>query len=69
MQKVRKNIFAKYSEVKKWKNSLSKYFVIFFGTMEILCGTSFPANALANYLEEGDLKLMHTLHIPRQGPF
>ena len=21
-----------------------------------------PANALANYLEEGDLKLMHTLH-------
>ena len=22
----------------------------------------FPANALANYLEEGDLKLMHTLH-------
>ena len=29
-----------------------------------------PANALANYLEEGDLKLMHTLHnqlYPLQG--
>ena len=34
----------------------------YFGRWKILCPTSFPANALANYLEEGDLKLMHTLH-------
>ena len=38
---------------------------IFFGVP-----SSFPANAPASYLEEGDLKLMHTLHnrlSPHQG--
>ena len=44
------------------KGEEKKHFLIFEESFCVPSSFFSPANALANYLEEGDLKLMHTLH-------